>query len=349
MAKCVKGQKEAKCVVWDLDGTIWDGVLPEMDVVKLKPGIEEIIRTLDGRGILHSVASKNDHDDAMSKLTEFGLDTYFLYPEISWSAKSVSVGNIRRNLNIHMDTIVFVDDDPLERDEVKSEHPEVMCIDASQYDTLLTHPCLNPKFITADSKRRRLMYFAGIKRERDESKYQGPKKEFLASLDMQLIISEAKEEDLQRAEELTVRTNQLNTTGRTYSYDDLKMLISSPKHRLLVCEMKDKYGAYGKIGLALIETAADYFHLRLFLMSCRVMSLGVGTVLLSYIMNEARKAGRKLRADFRNTGKNRMMYITFTFTNFRKVESKDSGNIVLENDLSIVQESPSYIDVIVRR
>jgi FkbH-like protein len=348
MAKCVKRQKEAKCVVWDLDGTIWDGILSEMDAVKLKPGIKEIVRTLDRRGILHSIASKNDPDDAMDKLKEFELDRYFLYPEISWNAKSMSIANIRANLNIQMDTIMFVDDDPLERDEVKSEHPEVICVDASEYNTLPTHPCLNPRFITADSKRRRLMYLADIKRKGDEDKYQGPKKEFLASLNMQFIISEAQEEDLRRAEELTVRTNQLNTTGRTYDYDDLKMFISSAKHRLLVCEMKDRYGAYGKIGLALIEITADCFYVKLFLMSCRVMSLGVGTVLLSYIMKEAKKAGKKLRADFRNTGKNRMMHITFAFANFRKVESNDCENIVLENDLSAIQGFPSYIDVTVR-
>ena len=137
---------------------------------------------------------------------------------------------------------MFVDDNPLERDEVQSEHPEVLCVDASQYDSLLAHPCLNPRFITADSKRRRLMYLEDIKRKRDENEYQGPKKEFIASLNIQFIISQAKEEDLQRAEELTIRTNQLNATGRTYSYDDLRMFISSGKHQLLICEMKDKYG-----------------------------------------------------------------------------------------------------------
>lgn len=340
--------KETKCVIWDLDETIWHGVLPEMDDVKLKPGIKEIIQTLDSRGVLHSVASNNDYDDAMDKLREFGLDTYFLYPEINWNAKSVSVGNIQRNLNIHMDSIMFVDDAPLERDEVKSEHPDVTCVDASEYGALLSRPCLNPRFITADSKKRRLMYLEDARRRSAETKYQGPKKEFLASLDIQFIISDAKEDDLRRAEELTVRTNQLNATGRIYSYDDLKMLLSSPTHRLLVCEMKDKYGFYGKIGLALIEITADCLWLRLFLMSCRVMSLGVGTLLLSYIMKETKKAGKKLKADFKDTGRNRMTYITFMFANFRKVESKNDGRIALENDLSSVQEFPSYIDVIIR-
>lgn len=341
-------QKETKCIVWDLDETIWDGILPEMDAVKLKPGIKEIILTLDGRGILHSIASRNDYDDAMSKLKEFGLDEYFLYPEINWNAKSVSIANIRKNLNIQPEAIMFVDDNPLERDEVQSEHPEVLCVDASQYDSLPSHPCLNPRFITPDSKRRRLMYLEDIKRKTDESEYQGPKREFIASLNIRFIISQAKEEDLQRAEELTVRTNQLNATGRIYSYDDLKKFISSDKHRLLICEMKDKYGEYGKIGLALIEITEDCYHLRLFLMSCRVMSHGVGSVLLSYIMKEAQKAGKKLKADFKNTGRNRMTYITFMFANFKKAQSDDADNLILENDLSMVQDFPSYIDVIIR-
>jgi FkbH-like protein len=192
------------------------------------------------------------------------------------------------------------------------------------------------------------MYLEDIVRKKNENEYQGPKKEFIASLDIQFIISQAKEDDLQRAEELTIRTNQLNATGRTYGYDDLKTFISSDKHRLLICEMKDKYGAYGKIGLALIEIMPDCYHLRLFLMSCRVMSLGVGSLLLSYIMKEAQKAGKKLSADFRDTGRNRMTYITFMFANFKKTESKDAGSMILENDLSMVQDFPSYIDVTIR-
>jgi FkbH-like protein len=341
----VRIEKEIKCVVWDLDGTLWDGVLSEMDSVTLKPGIEEVIQILDARGILHSIASRNNYDDAILKLKEFGLDSYFLYPRIDWNAKSVSIAKVCSDLNIHMDAIMFIDDDPMELDEVKSEHPDVTCLDASQYNTLVAHPRLNPRLVTEDSKQRRWMYLSDIRRKKDEESYKGPKKEFLASLRMQFIISHAKEEDLRRAEELTVRTHQLNTTGRTYSYDNLRMFISSPKHRLLICEMNDKYGSYGKIGLALIEMTEDCFHLRLFLMSCRVMSRGVGTVLLSYIMQEAKKAKKRLKADFKDTGRNRMMHITFAFANFRKTESDDSGNVVLENDLSVIQEYPSYIDV----
>lgn len=94
--------------MWDLDNTIWDGILLESDDVQLKPGIKEIIETLDSRGILHSIASKNEYDLAMSKLKEFGLDDYFLYPEIHWDAKSISLERIQKNINIGMDTILLL-------------------------------------------------------------------------------------------------------------------------------------------------------------------------------------------------------------------------------------------------
>jgi FkbH-like protein len=112
--------------------------------------------------------------------------------------------------------------------------------------------------------------------------------------------------------------------------------------------MQDKYGPYGKIGLALVEILKGYFHIKLLLMSCRVMSFGVGTVLLSHIMQQAKKNGKKVRADFIHTGRNRVMYVTFKFAGFEKLKEDESGTIVLENDLSSIQELPPYISVTLR-
>jgi FkbH-like protein len=311
----------------------------------LKPQIKEIIKTLDQRGILHSIASKGNYEDAMQKLHEFKLDKFFLYPEINWNAKSQSIFNIHKNLNIGMDTLLFIDDQPFERHEVKGEHPEVSCIEASQYINLLHYRRLNPRFITRDSKRRRLMYLEDQQRIVSENNYHGPRNEFFKSLNINLFISEAKEKDLERAEELTVRTNQLNATGKTYSHDELKSYMESENHMLIICEMRDKYGSYGKIGLSLVEVFDDCLHIKLLLMSCRVMAYGVGTVLLSHIMQEAKKSKKKLRADFRSTGRNRMIYATFKFANFKEVQTDELGTKVLENDLSLIQEFPDYINV----
>lgn len=338
-------QKEVKCVVWDLDNTLWDGILLESDAVTLKPGIIDVIKALDSRGILHSIASKNSRDDAMAKLKEYGIDTYFLYPEINWNAKSVSVGKIQKNLNIAMDTFIFVDDQPFERDEVKAVHPEIECVDSSEYLQLPSYKRLNPRFITSDSKKRRLMYADDIKRNREEEEYQGTPEEFLASLKMKFVISEAREEDLKRAEELTVRTHQLNATGVTYNFDELNEFRTSDKYKLLIGELTDKYGSYGKIGLALIEMGETYWHLKLLLMSCRVMARGVGTIMMSHIMQETKKAGKELLADFRKTDRNRQMYVTYRFANFTELETGNDGFILFKNDLSLIQKFPGYIDI----
>ena len=339
--------KEIKCVVWDLDETIWDGTLLESPSVALKPSVKEIIQTLDGRGILHSIASRNSHEAAMRKLDEFGLGGYFLYPQITWNSKSASLARISDKLNIAFDSVLFIDDQPFERDEVRYHHPAVWCIPASEYERLPSNDRLNPRFVTEDSRRRRQMYLDDLRRTQDEADYQGPASEFLGSLGMRLFISRATENELKRAEELTRRTHQLNATGRTYDYDELNSLRQSPNHLLLTCKLEDRYGSYGSIGLALLETQATYNHLRLLLMSCRVMSRGVGTILLNHVMRLTQSQGKTLLADFKPTETNRAMYVSYKFANFVERRTHDDGLILMTNALDVVPGFPRHVDVVV--
>lgn len=334
-----------KCVVWDLDNTIWEGIIVEDDKVKLREGVTDIIKTLDERGILQSIASKNDYDLAMNKLKEFGIDEYFIYPQISWNPKSEAVSNIAKLINIGIDTLAFIDDQPFERDEVKHVLPEVLCIDAFDLSGVLDMDELNPKFITEDSKYRRKMYMADIERNKVEENFSGTPEEFLATLDMRFVISPVGDGDLQRAEELTVRTHQLNATGYTYSYEELDEMRKSDKYKLLIAGLTDKYGTYGKIGLTMIECGKEIWTVKLLLMSCRVMSRGVGTVLLNHVMRLAKQANVRLQAEFVPTDRNRVMYITYKFAGFKEVGEKD-GVTILENDLTNIQDIPDYIKVI---
>lgn len=341
----MRNTKDVKCVVWDLDNTIWEGTLLESENVTLKPKIKEIIAELDARGILHSIASKNNYQDAWKKLKEYELEQYFLYPEIHWNAKSYSVSNIQKNLNIGLDTMIFIDDLAFERDEVSTTHSEVQTFDALDYLNLIYHDRLNPRFLTEDAKRRRLMYVEDMHRIKAEEKYKGPKEDFLTSLNMELGISEALEEDLRRAEELTVRTNQLNATGQTYSYEELFAFMQSDQYKLYVCELNDKYGSYGKIGLALVKINKDNWHLKMLLMSCRVLSKSIGSVLMTFIMREAKKNKKRLLADFKQTDRNRMVYITYKFAKFKEIHNDGKGMILLENDLRQIQPWPPYIKI----
>src|SRR5436305_2256840 len=158
-----KARQLIKCVVWDLDNTVWDGILLEDPQVTLRPEVVGILRTLDERGILHSIASRNDHEVAMAKLREFGIEEYFLYPQINWNSKAASVAQIAQDINIALDAVAFVDDQPFEREEVAFTHDQVLCLDSGTLDGLLDGPELNPRFITDDSKIRRRMYMADIR------------------------------------------------------------------------------------------------------------------------------------------------------------------------------------------
>jgi FkbH-like protein len=341
-----KKEHKIKCVIWDLDNTVWDGVLLEDgDNVKLRDGIVDIFKELDNRGILQSIASKNEHNTTWKKLEEFGIAEYFLYPHINWNSKSSSIRNIVTAINIGMDTIAFIDDQPFEREEVAFELPDVLTIDALDLTGLLDRPELNPKFITQDSKLRRKMYMSDIERNKLEEVFTGPQEEFLGSLGMVLKISKVETEDLQRAEELTVRTNQLNTTGYTYSYEELDQLRQSKDHRLLIVELKDKYGTYGKIGLVMIDCSQPgEWTVKLLLMSCRVMSRGVGSIIINHILMLAKENGVRLKAEFVKTDRNRMMYVTYKFAGFKEIE-ENGDKIMFENDLSMVQSYPEYVTV----
>lgn len=337
-------KRHVKCVVWDLDNTIWDGILLEEDIVKLRGNVTGIIQTLDSRGILQSIASKNEYSMAMEKLKEFDLYEYFLYPQINWNSKTSSIKEISKSLNIGLDNIALVDDQTFERDEVSFSFPEVLCIDAAQLDQLLIMPEMNPRFITDDSKMRRKMYIYDIERNKVEEEYLGSKEEFLATLNMKFTICSATEEDLKRAEELTIRTNQLNATGYTYSYDELDYFRQSENYKLLVASLEDKYGTYGKTGLTLLECTKKVWTIKLFLVSCRVMSRGVGTLMLNYIMNLAKEEKIHLHAQFLPTDRNRMMYITYKFAGFKETEKIDDL-IILENNLTRIQSFPEYVKV----
>lgn len=338
----IERNNKVKCLVWDLDYTVWNGVLLEDQEVTLRDGVREVVQALDRRGILQSIASRNDYDLAMAKLEALELNEYFIYPQINWNAKSASIQAIAEAINISIESLAFIDDQPFEMEEVAHAHPAVHCIDAADLDRILELPALMPRFVTDDSRRRRHMYRADIERNQAEDNFNGAQDEFLASLDMKLTIAPAQEEDLERAEELTVRTNQLNTTGYTYSYRELNEFRNSDCHHLWMAGLEDRYGAYGKIGLALIETSEKEWWIRLLLMSCRVMNRGVGSVFINHICNQARVAGVRLLAEMIQNERNRMMYMTYKFNHFQE-KAVSGDRVVFENDLTFRQAFPDYL------
>lgn len=339
-----KNEQQIKCVIWDLDNTLWEGVLSEGGAGELRPGVAETVRELDRRGIVQSVSSKNDFENARRRLEETGLWNYFLCPQISWNSKSEGIGRILERLNIKEEAAAFVDDSAFERDEVQFVLPKVRVYDAEETGSLPDRPEFQVRFITEDAARRREMYRADLKRQSAEEAFTGSNEDFLATLHMKLSIEPVTETTLQRVEELTVRTHQLNSTGYTYSYEELKELIRSPKHRFYICELADDYGTSGKVGLLLMEEGEEALTIQLLIVSCRVMSRGIGSALLCFATQQAAEAGKKLRAEYLETEYNRIMYITYKLSGFEDIE-EDGDRVLLEYQHEEPLEYADYLRV----
>jgi len=114
---------------------------------------------------------------------------------------------------------------------------------------------------------------------------------------------------------------------------------------LLICELADKYGSYGKIGIALIEVQETYWRIKLLLMSCRVIARGVGTVLLTSIAQHCKHENKRLLADFQHTGRNKMMFVTYRFAQFKEIGTEPDGTLIMENTLDVMPSFPPHIEV----
>lgn len=148
-----ESDKKVKCVIWDLDNTLWDGVLGDngVDNIYLRKDIVKIIQKLDERGIINSISSKNYSEKAIEALERFGILDYFVCPMINWEPKSDSIKSIARTLDIGMDTFVFFDDSEFELGEVKQNCPEVRVCNVSRVQEYIKHDCFDVP-VTAEGK-----------------------------------------------------------------------------------------------------------------------------------------------------------------------------------------------------
>jgi len=220
---------KVKCIVWDLDNTLWDGILVEDGGVglRLKPKIFDVIERLDRRGILHSIASKNNYEDAIAVLRRFNLAKYFLAAQISWEPKSESLRRIARALNISLDSMLFVDDSRFEREEVVASCPGIRVLDATYFE-LLTKMDVCDVPVTEESANRRYMYQVELERQIEAKDFGHDYIAFLRYCNIRLRITSLSNDNLQRVHELAQRTNQMNFSGNRYDQEVLKGILSTP-------------------------------------------------------------------------------------------------------------------------
>jgi FkbH-like protein len=280
-----------KIVVWDLDETLWTGTLAEdgIEGLKLRPEAVVAIKWLDARGVLQSVASKNDHELAVKALNHFGLGDYFLYPQINWNPKSASVARIAECLNLGLDTFAFIDDQPFERAEVAEAHSPVRTLPETSVAGLPGHPWFNHP-ATSESAKRRSLYQAEAHRASELEAYSGDHVGFLRAAHLTLDITPLNDTDAERVFELSQRTNQLNFTGSKFTRDDVDKMLAPEAGKLrLAVRCSDRFGEYGLIGFADLDVkGGEMSH---FFMSCRVQRKCVEHAFFEHVAAIFRNSG----------------------------------------------------------
>ena len=309
---------KVKCVVWDLDNTLWRGILIEGDDVVLDPEIVTLLKHLDERGILLSIASKNDHASAWEKLEQLGIREYFVYPQISWAPKSTGIRTVAERLNIGLDTFAFVDDNPFELDQVGRTIPEVICVNASAIPTLFSDPRFQGS-TSAESRQRRQFYKEAIAREEAQHQFGSNYLGFLASCGITLEIAPYQLEDSERVAELVQRTNQLNFSGHKYTRNQLDEILANAQLEKYVLKSSDAYGSYGTIGFGIVEHGTGIIQIRDFMLSCRVQGKFIEQAFFHHLVehHNTQSAGT-LWVNFRETARNKPAQQVLESLGFRK-------------------------------
>jgi FkbH-like protein len=298
------GPAQVKCIVWDLDNTLWSGILVEdgAEKLSLKPGITEVIQGLDRRGILHSIASKNNFDEAMAALKCHHLDEYFLHPQISWAPKSEAVKAIAQKLNIGIDTLMLVDDSDFELAEVQTACPTVMVLRADKYLEIPDLPaCKVPE--TEEGTNRRKMYHQEAVRESAAASFAGDYFAFLRDCKIKVEIERLCAANLQRVHELTQRTNQMNFSGRRYERKLLEEIAGTRHLDTFVLDCRDRFGSYGIVGFSIVNAREPCMTDLMF--SCRIQGKRVEHAFLTYLLKKYIPVTRSdFWANYRKTPRN---------------------------------------------
>jgi FkbH-like protein len=336
---------QVKCVVWDLDGTLWDGAIGDDGTagVRPRPSAIDMVRKLDERGILQSIASKNDHDVAWRMVTQAGLEKYFLYPVISWEPKSTGIRRIANALNIGLDTLAFIDDSPFERSEVLTTLPQVRVYDVSWVEHLVELPEFTVP-VTAASRVRRSMYLAEAERKRVATTWGDDYDGFLRSCDLTMRVGRTTADQRPRCLELIQRSNQLNLSTRRYTDEELERLLKQESIECFSLECADRFGEYGLVGFVSVDLSQTA--LVDFVVSCRVAQRGVEESFIYWYARRARGRGsRRLRARLVPTGRNRALMDVLSRLPFRPVANEGSTT-VLEMSLDDLVDGPHVLRVV---
>jgi len=337
-----------KCVIWDLDQTVWEGILGEQDAkaVSLRPAVLQTMTSLDERGILQSIASKNDFENAWRVLERLGVAHLFLYPQINWEPKSVNVQRIVASFNIGLDSCAFIDDSPFERAEVAHELSGVRILAESEVERLLERPDFDVP-VTDESRRRRAFYREESERKEQAVQYKNRYEEFLRTCEMEATVFRPTEpEDVERCLELLHRSNQLNLSTHRYTRAELAKLVKRKDVVCICTSCRDRFGKYGVVGFAALGLLKDKVVLKDFVLSCRVAQKKLENAWFKWLISVADASGyTNIRALYWKTSRNGVLLEAMREAGFVETRKTETG-FVLELDCDVTPPASDLVSIV---
>jgi FkbH-like protein len=254
----------------------------------------------------------------MQKLDELELSDYFLYPQINWRPKSENIRTIAERLNVGLDSLAFVDDNPFELEQVRHSLPEVLGVSAETALSVLSDRRFQGSS-SAESRRRRQFYREAIAREEAQQQYGDNYAGFLASCGIVLEVAAYSDQDFERISELVQRTNQLNFSGHKYTRSQLNEIVTDSRLDKYVLKSSDNYGTYGTVGFSIVEQATRIIQVRDFMLSCRVQGRFIEQAFFHHLANHHNPdAAKTIWINFRVTSRNKPAQQVLETLGFRK-------------------------------
>lgn len=349
-----------KCIVVDLDNTLWGGVVGEDGFEGIELSLtgkgstfvefQRLLLSLYQRGIILAINSKNNPEDALRVIREHPYmilrEENFAAFRISWNDKVSNMREIAEELNIGLDSMVFFDDDPVNREYVRKSLPSVLTVDLPN-DPALYAPTLagmndfNVLKITDEDHKRGEMYLQQRKRN-DLEKNVINLEDFLNQLNIKIKIKNADKFTIPRISQLTLKTNQFNLTTHRYQEEEITKFSQDRNMLISSAQVEDKFGDNGITGTFIVKkNDSKEWIIDTFLLSCRVMGRRVEDVMMSHIINQAKKEGvEKIKAQYIPTQKNKpceMFLQDYGFKQNGEYWEYDTNNIV---------KMPSHVELV---
>jgi FkbH-like protein len=329
-----------KCIVVDLDNTIWSGVIGEDGAEAIVVGdsplgsiyrdIQRVLLNYRKAGILLAIASKNNIDDVMPVFSVRKSDMVlakedFIAMRISWQPKSQSILEIAQELNLGLDSFVFLDDNPAERLEVAERLPEVAVVDfpkdPAQLPGILAELLyLKPLRLTAEDRTRHEMYVQDLGRT-ELQKTEGIS-DYLMKLGTNITVAVNDSSNIERITQLINKTNQFNLRTQRYTLEEVRSMTTSGDHVVTSVTVKDKFGELGLTGVIILKkTAPARYFIDTFLLSCRVLSREIEKQFFTETLKVVK--GANLEAEYRETKKNSMVKGFYESLGFSLISEAD--------------------------